>query len=125
MAESRTGRSSRPSRRREALPTLADEPILERLDQAPDAAPKASETPHDKVRREVITAGGAWVVLNTRSALNEASARQLARSYQRAKPARLVESAQGRFLARPFVRNQTWLVAVAYQSPDAAPLTPN
>lgn len=114
MAEGRNGRRGR-SGSRDPLPTLADDPIRERLDAAPDAAPKASETPHDKVRREVITAGGQWVVLNTRATLNEASARRLARSYQRAKPARLVETADGRFLARPFVRDHTWLVAVTYQ----------
>src|SRR5450759_4478488 len=55
------------------------------------------------------------MVLNTRTALNDATARRLARSYQRAKPARLVETATGRFLTRPFVRDDTWLVAVAYQ----------
>jgi len=73
------------------------------------------ETPHDKARREVIAAQGQWVVLNTRTALNEASARRLARSYQRAKPERLVETATGRFLRRPFVRGDRSLVAVAYQ----------
>lgn len=104
--------------RRDGLPDLAAEPILERLDEAPPAAPKSSETAHDKVRREVIAAEGQWVVLNTRVALNEASARRLARSYQRAKPARLVESASGKFAARPFVREHTWLVAVSYQPSD-------
>lgn len=104
--------------RRDGLPDLAAEPILERLDKAPAAAPKSSETAHDKLRREVITAEGQWVVLNTRVALNEAAARRLARSYQRAKPARLVEAATGRFQARPFVRDDTWLVAVSYQSSD-------
>lgn len=97
------------------LPDLAAEPILERLDEAPAAAPKSSET---EVRREVIAAEGQWVVLNTRVALNEASARRLDRSYQRAKPARLVESASGKFAARPFVRDDTWLVAVCYQPSD-------
>lgn len=118
MAESRTGRNSRARRHPDALPALAADPILERLDHPPDAAPKASETAHDKVRRDVIAAAGTWVVLNTRTALTEAAARRLARSYQRAKPARLDPAAHGRFLARPFMRDQTWLVAVAYQRPD-------
>ncbi len=109
--------------RREGLPELASDPILERLDEAPAEAPKARETPHDKVRREVIAAAGQWVVLNTRVALSEASARRVARSYQRAKPSRLVDSANGRFAARPFMRDETWLVAVAYESAavDSAP----
>ncbi len=38
----------------------------------------------------------------------------MVRSYQRAKPARLVEQATGRFEARPFVRNDVWLVAAVY-----------
>ena len=101
--------------RRDGVPDLAAEPILERLDEAPAAAPKSNETAHDKVRREVIAAEGQWVVLNTRAVLNEAAARRLARSYQRAKPARLVASASGKFTARPFIRDDTWLVAVSYQ----------
>jgi hypothetical protein len=113
------GRSRRGVRRAE-LPVLADNPILERLDDVPSAAPKTSETPHDKVQREVIASQGQWVVLNTRAALNEASARRLARSYQRAKPARLVETATGRFLTRPFIRGDRWLVAVAYQPSEPA-----
>lgn len=108
--------------RRDGLPDLAAEPILERLDEAPAAAPKSSETVHDKVRRQVIAADGQWLVLNTRVALNEATARRLSRSYQRAKPARLVEAATGRFRARPFVRDDTWLVAVSYQPSDGAGL---
>ena len=123
MVDGKPGRSSRRGGqgvRREGLPELAAEPILERLDEAPAEAPKASESAHDKVRREVIDADGQWVVLNTRAALNEATARRLARSYQRAKPARLVAAATGKFAARPFVRDETWLVAVAYQPSDAA-----
>lgn len=123
MAEqqgSRNGRRSGRGGRRDPLPALADRPILEKLDEVPSAAPKSSETPHDKARRAVIAAEGQWVVLNTRAALNEASARRLVRSYQRAKPARLVQTAAGRFLARPFVRNDTWLVAVAYQPSDGS-----
>lgn len=122
MAKQQGVRAGRRSEgvRRDALPTLADDPILERLDEAPAEAPKSSETPHDKVRREIIAADGQWVVLNTRTSLNEASARRLARSYQRAKPARLVEAATGRFQARPFVRDDTWLVAVSYQPSDGA-----
>lgn len=121
VVDGKTGRSGRrggQGARRVALPELAADPILERLHEAPAEAPKASESAHDKVRRAVITAGGQWVVLNTRTALNEASARRLARSYQRAKPSRLVEAATGKFAARPFVRDDTWLVAVAYQPSD-------
>lgn len=123
MADKKPGSSGRrggQSVRRDGLPDLAAEPILERLDEAPAEAPKSSESAHDKVRREVIAVEGQWVVLNTRVALNEASARRLARSYQRAKPARLVETAAGRFAARPFVRDDTWLVAVAYQPSDSS-----
>ncbi len=117
MAQELGGRARRSSGGvgRDALPILSDNPILERLDEAPMEAPKSSETSHDKVRREIIAADGQWVVLNTRAALNEASARRLVRSYQRAKPARLVEAATGRFQARPFVRGAAWLVAVTYQ----------
>lgn len=121
MASGKPGRSDRRGGqgvRRDGLPDLAAEPILERLDEAPAAAPKSSETAHDKVRREVIAADGQWLVLNTRVALSEATARRLSRSYQRAKPARLVEVATGRFHARPFVRDDTWLVAVSYQPSD-------
>lgn len=115
VTENSTGR---PVRGREALPALASDPILERLDHAPDPAPKAGETPHDRVRRDIIAADGDWIVLHTRTALTEAAARRLARSYSRAKPARLDPTAHGRFLGRPFQRDRTWLVAVAYQPPD-------
>lgn len=115
--------TGRPARRRETLPALASDPILERLDHAPDEAPRAGETPHDRVPRDVIAADGDWIVLHTRTALTEAAARRLARSYQRAKPARLVPTATGRFLARPFQRDRTWLVAVAYQATDPPPPT--
>jgi len=53
-----------------------------------------------------------------RAKLSEATARRTVRSYQRAKPSRLVQQATGRFQARPFVRNDTWLVAVSYQPSD-------
>lgn len=128
MASGKPGQTVRRSQsvRREGLPELAVDPILERLDEAPAEAPKSSESAHDKLRRRVIDAGGQWVVLNTRVALNEASARRLARAYQRAKPARLVEAATGKFAARPFVRDDTWLVAVSYQRSDSAnPRTAN
>jgi hypothetical protein len=94
---------------------LADDPILERLDGPPPLAPKANESPHDKARRELIAAPGQWMVLNARVKLSEATARRMARSYQRAKPSRLVEHATGRFTARPFVRDGMWLVAAAYE----------
>ncbi len=58
------------------------------------------------------------MVLKTRAKLSEATARRTVRSYQRAKPSRLVQQATGRFQARPFVRNDTWLVAVSYQPSD-------
>jgi len=113
---SRNGSRPGPGARRDALPALAGDPILERLDAAPPQAPKASETPHDKARRALIAAPGQWMVLNARVRLSEASARRLARSYQRAKPSRLVEQATGRFSARPFVRDDTWLVAAVYET---------
>ena len=103
--------------RREAVAALADEPILERLDGPPPAAPKANESAHEKARRDLIAAPGQWMVLNARAKLSEAAARRMARSYQRAKPARLVEHAEGRFAARPFVRDDTWLVAAVYEPP--------
>ena len=101
--------------RREGLPELADEPILERLEGPPPAAPKVNESAHDKARRELIAAPGQWMVLNARVTLSEAAARRLARSYQRAKPSRLVDDAGGRFEARPFVRDDTWMVAAVYR----------
>jgi hypothetical protein len=86
----------------------------------PPAAPKANESAHDKARRELIAAPGQWMVLNARVRLSEAAARRMARSYQRAKPARLVAHATGRFAARPFVRDDTWLVAAVYEPADAS-----
>ncbi len=121
MAEQTTGRRSRHGVRREAVPALADDPILERLDRAPPPAPKTSETAHDKARRQLIAQPGQWMVLKTRAKLSEATARQLVRSYQRAKPSRLVEHATGRFTARPFQRDDTWLVAAVYEDEPATP----
>ncbi len=118
MAEQTTGRRSGHGVSREPVPALADDPILETLDRAPPLAPKASETPHDKARRQLIAQPGQWMVLKTRAKLSEATARRTVRSYQRAKPSRLVQQATGRFQARPFVRNDTWLVAVSYQPSD-------
>jgi hypothetical protein len=115
MAGSRTARNSGRGAAREALPALADDPILERLDGPPPAAPKANESLHDKARRALIAQPDRWMVLNARVKLSEATARRLARSYQRAKPARLVEQATGRFAARPFTRGDTWLVAAVYE----------
>lgn len=111
----RTGSGAGRGVRRDAVPTLAPDPILEKLDSPPIPAPKASESAHDKVRRLLIAQPGQWMVLNARVKLSEATARRMVRSYQRAKPVRLVEQATGRFEARPFVRDDTWLVAVAYQ----------
>lgn len=51
------------------------------------------------------------MVLNAR--VNSA-ARRMVRSHQRAKPARLAEQASGRFEARPFLRDDVWLVAAVY-----------
>lgn len=118
VAERKNGRRGGQGVRRDSLPELGDDPILERLDAAPLPAPSAAESSHDKARRALIAEPGQWVVLNARVKLSEATARRLARSYQRAKPARLVSSATGRFTARPFVRDDTWLVAVAYQPAD-------
>jgi len=111
---SRTGRATGHSARRDALPELADDPILEKLDVPPPLAPKASESAHDKARRALIAQPGQWMVLNARVKLSEATARRMVRSYQQAKPARLVEQAVGRFEARPFLRNDGWLVAAVY-----------
>lgn len=113
---SRTGRPAGHGVRRDPLPALADDPILEKLDAPPPLAPKASESAHDKARRTLIAQPGQWMVLNARVKLSEATARRIVRSYQRAKPARLVETAMGRFEARPFVRNDTWLVAAVYEA---------
>jgi hypothetical protein len=98
------------------VPALADDPILEKLDGPPPLAPKANESAHDKARRELIAAPGQWMVLNARVKLSEATARRIVRSYQRAKPARLVEHATGRFAARSFVRDHVWLVAAVYEA---------
>jgi hypothetical protein len=111
----RAGRSGH-GVRREAVPALADDPILEKLDGPPPLAPKANESAHDKARRELIAAPGQWMVLNARVKLSEATARRMVRSYQRAKPSRLVEHATGRFAARPFVRGDAWLVAAVYEA---------
>ena len=118
----RSGRGSGGAGRgvkREALPALNDEPILERLDGPPPALPPVNESPHDKARRALIDAPGQWLVLNARVKLSEANARRLARSYQRAKPARLVPAATGRFIARPFVRDDVWLVAASYEPAES------
>lgn len=101
--------------RRDALPVLADDPVLERLDGPPALAPSSRESAHERMRRQLIGEPGQWVVLATRAKLTEALARRLARSYQRAKPARLVAGADGRFSARPFVRDGVWLVAACYE----------
>jgi hypothetical protein len=101
--------------RQDQMPALADQPVLERLDGPPTAAPPQNESPHDTMRRTLITEPGQWVVLATRTKLTEALARRMARSYQRAKPARLVPTATGRFTARPFNRDGIWLVAACYE----------
>ncbi len=111
---SRAGRTAGHGVRRDALPALADDPILEKLDAPPALAPKASESAHDKARRALIAQPDQWMVLNVRVKLSEATARRMVRSYQRAKPARLVEQAAGRFEARPFLRDDAWLVAAVY-----------
>lgn len=108
-------RSGRRAVARATVPALADDPILERLDAPPVAAQKA-ESAHEKARRELIEYPGQWMILNARVKLSEASARRLVRSYQRAKPSRLVTSATGRFAARPFIRDGKWLVAAAYEA---------
>ena len=109
--------------RRQPLPALTDDPILDRLDGPPPPVPPTSESLHDKARRALIAQPNQWLVLNTRVKLTEAAARRLARSYQHAKPARLQPQATGRFTARPFTRDHTWHVAASYQ-PDTNP-TPN
>ena len=67
MAEQTTGRRSGHGVSREPVPALADDPILERLDRPPPLAPKASETAHDKARRQLIAQPGQWMVLKTRA----------------------------------------------------------
>lgn len=110
-----SNQSSGRSGRRDELPSLADEPVLERLNGPPAAVPSARESAHEKMRRQLIAEPSQWVVLSTRTKLTEALARRLARSYQRAKPSRLVADATGRFAARPFVRDGVWLVAACYE----------
>jgi len=51
------------------------------------------------------------MTIRTRTHLNEAAARRLVHSFQRAKPARLVPEATGRFRARVFRRDTKWLAA--------------
>jgi hypothetical protein len=102
---------------------LAADPIAERLDGPPPVAPRPGETVHDKTRRLLLQAPGQWSVLNTRSPLSQAAARRLARSYNRAKPARLDPTATGTFAARAFTRDDRWLVAAVYRPPDQDPAT--
>lgn len=109
------GRKAGKSVWREPLIELNDNPIAERLDTPPPAAPSAAESTHNKARRALIAEPGQWVILNARVKLTEATARRMARSYQRAKPARLDPTATGRFAARPFLREDTWLVAAVYE----------
>ncbi len=102
---------------RDRVPELATgRPILERLDGPPPVLPPANQTPSDQARRQLITQPGQWMALNPRVKLNEASARRLARSFQRSKPGRLDKAATGRFDARAFQRDDTWLVAAVYQA---------
>ena len=104
--------------RRDRVPELATgRPILERLDGPPPVLPPANQTAAELARRQLIGQPGQWMALNPRVKLTEASARRLARSFQRSKPARLDEAAAGRFDARAFLRGDRWLVAAVYQ-PD-------
>ncbi len=104
--------------RRDRVPELATgRPILERLDGPPPVLPPANQTAAELARRQLIGQPGQWMALNARVKLTEASARRLARSFQRSKPARLDEAAAGRFDARAFHRGDRWLVAAVYQ-PD-------
>jgi hypothetical protein len=111
----KTGQPAGRKGRRGSLPSLGDKLFSERLDGPPPEPPRASETVHDKARRELIAAPWHWMVLNARVKLNEASARRLARSYTRAKPRRLDADAAGRFTSRPFTRDGAWHVAAVYQ----------
>ena len=112
--------SGRPVSRRAPLPELAVQPIVERLDQPPVAAPSSSEKPMVKARRNLISEPGKWMLLATRTNLNEANARRLVHSFKRAKPARLDPTATGKFDARVVHRNNRWQVAAVYQPPHPA-----
>ncbi len=102
---------------RDRVPELATgRPILDRLDGPPPVLPPANQTPADQARRQLIGQPGQWMALNPRVKLNEASARRLARSFQRSKPVRLDKAATGRFDARAFLRDDVWLVAAVYQA---------
>lgn len=101
--------------KRGPVPALANNPILERLDGPPPRPPSPSESTTDKARRELLATPGQWMILNPRARLNEAAARRLARSFLRAKPSRLDETAEGRFDARPFLRNDSWYVVAVYE----------
>jgi len=115
VVAAKDGRTAGRGVRREPIPELAADLILEKLDGPPPAAPSANESSHDRARRSLVAQPGQWMVLNARVKLSEAAARRLARSYQRARPARLVESATGRFQARPMLRDDTWHVAAVYE----------
>lgn len=109
------GRTSQRVRRDRVLELATGRPILERLDGPPPVLPPADESGADQARRQLIGHPGQWMALNPRVKLTEASARRLARSFQRSKPARLDEAAAGRFDARAFLRDDTWLVAAVYE----------
>ncbi len=115
-APGKQGRKTGQGARRDRVPELATgRPILEQLDGPPPALPPADESGADQARRQLIGHPDQWMALNPRAKLTEASARRLARSFQRSKPARLDEAAAGRFDARAFQRDDTWLVAAVYQ----------
>lgn len=101
--------------KRQPVPALAAQPVGERLDGPPAAGSCGRETAADQARRELIGQPGQWRVLNPKVKLSEATARRLARSFQRSNPARLDGAAAGRFDARAFQRDGAWHVAAAYE----------
>lgn len=117
-APGKLGKETGQALRRDRVPELATgRPILERLDGPPPVLPPANESAANQARRQLISQPGEWMALNPRVKLTETSARRLARSFQRSKPGRLDGAAAGRFDARPFLRDDVWLVAAVYQ-PD-------
>lgn len=93
------------------MPALADDPILEKLEAPPPLVLKASESAHDKVRRALIAQRGQWMVLNARVKLSRPPDGSLPPAGQAGAAGR---AGVRRFEARPFLRDDVWLVAAVY-----------